>query len=183
VHEFYADAIPDWRSVFNLDHDDLVTSAWDPLDAAPSTSRYFPVDPKIREVEAAPLHPTHITGAAIATAHFDAMCEFLISVAGLSRQREITGGVRSAVFAGALGNPDLSLIEVGENDHVGLRRFSFRLLRETDLSGALAKLQANPSLRFVEDNERRAILLSDPDGFQVEFYWPRRSREVPSLAA
>ncbi|MPS50489.1 VOC family protein [Alcaligenaceae bacterium SAGV3] len=48
VHEFYADSMKDWESVFNLDHDDLVTSRWDPLASERSTTPNYNPAPNLR---------------------------------------------------------------------------------------------------------------------------------------
>jgi catechol 2,3-dioxygenase len=163
-HEFYADVIEDWRQIFNLDHDDLVTSAWDPLAKPPSTEKYYPVDPPLRRVKAAPLQPTRITGATLATRHYPVMRDFLTEVAGLKVLEEIASGSRRTVFTGTTNQPDLTLMEVGQGDPLGLRMFSFQLQADCDLAECAANLaQADgPKPRLVNDPTRQAIVLSDP---------------------
>jgi len=186
VHEFYADAIPDWRTVFNLDHDDLVTAQWDPLCVAPSPATYYPVEPTIRRVDAAPLHPKHISGATLATRDFDAMHRFFVEVGGLTPlEDDGVAGKRRVVLAGGRGHPDLTLIEAAERAPTGLRLFSFVLAKDDDPARAAERLSARgaTTLRKVEDARRRAVVLTDPDGFQVEFYRPVAGELVAPLAA
>jgi len=179
-HEFYADAIPDWRSIFNLNHEDLVTAEWDPVATPPTPTRYYPVDPPIRRVDAAPLHPRRITGATIATRNFAPMVRFFTEVGGLAS----TSGPRRVIFAGTCGHPDLTLVEVADDAPTGLRMFSLLLTADDDLERAADRLAAlGVSLRHIEDERRRALVLTDPDGFQVELYRPLGSQQVEPLAA
>jgi catechol 2,3-dioxygenase len=186
MHEFYADVVEDWRQIFNLDHDDLVTSAWDPLEKSPLTKRYYPTDPAIRHVQQAPLHPRSITGATVATHSLSQMEEFFVSVAGLTPILRLRNGREQAiVFAGAVGRPDLTLVEVGKKERTGLRMFSFQIQPDAALETALTQLaEASAAMKLGGDDDRRSVVLSDPDGFRVEFYWPRSGKPLPpSMAA
>src|SRR5262245_6899077 len=42
--EFYADALADWRTVFNPEQEDLVSGAWTPGATPPSAARHYPVN-------------------------------------------------------------------------------------------------------------------------------------------
>jgi len=185
VHEFYADVIPDWREVFNLEHEDLVTSQWDPEAAPANAAEYYPAKPAIRHVAGAPLQPISITGATFATSRFDAMKDFLVGVAGLEMSELPGPGLRRAQFAGDLGRPDFCLTEVAAGARTGLRLFSFMLEPGTDFA-AVARSLASPGApapRFVEDDRRRAVVLADPDGSAAEFYWPKSGEPLAPLAA
>ena len=185
VHEFYADTIPDWRKVFNLEHEDLVTSEWDPFAVPARTVANYPIDPPVRGVREAPLHPRKITGATFATSRFDDMYRFFTAVCGLSSVADITGGARIAVFAATSGQPDLTLVEVPKGERIGIRMFSFMLASDCDFTSTAGRLAALgvPGSRLVEDNERRSVIIHDPDGFQIEFCWPRKGDAVHPLAA
>jgi catechol 2,3-dioxygenase len=185
MHEFYSDAMPDWWRIFNLEHEDLVTSDWDPFIAPPSTIGHYPVDPPVREVPGSALRPRGITGASIHTNRFDEMKRFFIEIAGLSVTAETDGEVHRAVLAGSCGDPNVTLIAVSNGAPIGLRLFSFQLDGRTGLEAAADGLVAltGERPRVVEDERRRAIVLTDPDGFQVEFYHPRSGEIVEPLAA
>ena len=181
AHEFYADAIPDWRTIFNLEHDDLVTAEWNPLASAPSEERHYPVEPELGRVDGAPLRPLLITGATLATQRFGEMRNFLAEIAGLSLVEEAAD---RAVFAGGCGRPDLTLARVAPGARTGLLLSSFQLDANSDLDAAehlIARLQ-RPVLRRINDDRRQSIVLGDPDGFQVEFYVSKTGGALEPLA-
>lgn len=185
VHEFYSDAMPDWWRIFNLEHEDLVTSDWDPFVAPPSTTCHYPVDPPVREVPGSLLRPRGITGATFTTSRFDEMKRFFVDIAGLSVISERNDEARRAILAGSCGHPDITLVAVTKGAPLGLRLFSFQLDGRTELRAAadgLADLTGGRP-RLVEDKRRCAIVLTDPDGFQVEFYHARSGDIVEPLAA
>jgi catechol 2,3-dioxygenase len=179
VHEFYADSIPDWRQIFNLDHEDLVTAEWDPLVQPSSGSKYYPVDPPIRHVPGAPLEPISITGVTIATTQFEAMKRFMTEVAGLECVDLHGSRPRKARFSGGVGRPDMTLVEAATGQATGLRLFSFAVEPRMDFDATIRKLAAlgvaHPMV--IDDERRRALVLSDPDNFQVEFYLSESDRE------
>jgi len=184
VHEFYADAIPDWRRIFNLEHEDLVTREWDPHGEPPRSDRNYPVTPAIRSVAGAPLSPVRITGATIATRNFDRMKDFFTAVAGLTPESRDFRGKRAVVFSGSRRHPDLTLVEAGDGP-IGLRLFAFSLAENVDLEAAAARLTGvlPEKPRLVQADDRRSLVLRDPDGFQVEFYRSRSGEAVFPLAA
>lgn len=185
VHEFYADAIPDWRKVFNLDHEDLVTSQWDPFAAPAKTVANYPIDPPVRVVRDAPLHPSKISGATFATNRFDEMHRFFTSIGGLYSAAAIAVRPRTAVFAGTCGRPDLTLVEVSKGERIGIRMFSFVLASDCDFTSTVDRLSAFgvKGVRLVEDSERRSLVIDDPDGFGIEFCRPRKGDVAHPLAA
>lgn len=184
MHEFYADIIPQWRDVYNLDHEDLVTSVWDPEATKPTSEKYYPVNPEITHVEGAPLRTMKLTGASIATKRYDEMIEFYTVIGGFGVMQMMEGGQRRAKLSGRCGNADLILSEVGEGEKTGLRTFSFMLDPATDMDKAVAavsaKVESKPAV--VDDNERRSIVLDDLDRlFKVEFYVSKGGQPLASL--
>src|SRR5690606_33794162 len=79
-HEFYADQIRDWRSIYNLDHDDEVTGAWNPLESAPSIEPLYTADPPMRRVPHAPVQTSHLIGVGFTTHDVAGMSKFLEDV-------------------------------------------------------------------------------------------------------
>jgi len=170
-HEFYADALKNWRTIYNLEHEDEVTGAWDPTAKAPDPALYYNVDPALKVVESAPLHPGLLIGATFATSNFDAMADFFSSMGGLAGTPSGARGRRQGVYAGALGRADLTLVEVEAGAATGLSAFQFNLLRPTDIEGLksrCAELGVAAPVMTDADGVRR-IVLKDPDGFQVSF--------------
>lgn len=177
VHEFYADAISDWRQVFNLDHEELLTGEWDPFGALPNSTPYHPTDPQIRQVSGAPLQPIRTAGATFASARFDEMKTFLIDVAGLDCAELPAARPRQALFSGGCGCADITLVEVQANEPVGLRKFAFEVHPSMDFTSIVERLaEVGVHNSRVESSEiRSAVALTDPDGFRVEFYVPKSS--------
>lgn len=174
-HEFYADELQDWRSIYNLDQEDEVTALWDPLAQAPKTDARYNVDPPIRRVDRAPVHPSHLTGIRFATRQFDAMRDFFTSVAGLSVVEETHAPLRQVKLAGALGRADVTLREAQVSEPIGLRSFRLRLNESIDAAAVAARLRESgidASLRMEEDRPGAApeLVLRDPDGFTIEFH-------------
>jgi catechol 2,3-dioxygenase len=176
-HEFYADAIPDWRVVYNLERDDEVTALWDPLESPPSHARNYVVAPRISKVEGAPLNPSHLSGATLATSNFNAMKAFFEEVAGLvlvSHSRR--NGEDTAIFSGGTGGLDLTLAQVTEDARNGLRSFTFELASIADMVALRARLQRASGIEAqIEREPVEALVFSDPDGFGLRFVNPGRS--------
>jgi catechol 2,3-dioxygenase len=166
-HEFYADQMTDWRSVYNLDREDEVSGDWDPLAATVPAQANYNVDPPIRRVEDAPVHPASLTDVVFATRQFDAMRSFLENVAGLTAVGPADGNTNGAVFAGAIHRPDLVLIEAGAGEPVGLRSFTFTS-HEPIVQTEIA--QHGIASEHVRDERGRDVVrVRDPDGFDIRF--------------
>lgn len=171
-HEFYADELRDWRTIYNLDREDEVTGPWDPLAAPPKSDARYNVDPPIRRVDRAPLHPSHLTGASFATRRFDAMLDFFTSVAGLAVVEETAGPLRKATLAGSAGRVDITLQEAPDGEPTGLRSFRFRLNEPVDAEQVVGQLRASGVDASVRNGGQAGteLVLRDPDGFTIEFH-------------
>lgn len=166
-HEFYADELRDWRSIYNLDREDEVTALWDPLARPPRSDANYNVDPPIRRVDRAALHPSHLTGVHFSTRRFDEMKQFFTSVAGLVPVWETSSGVREIHLAGATGRVDLRLTEAAADEPTGLRAFRMRLNESVAPASVAERLSAAGIDASVQNGE---LLLRDPDGFTIEFH-------------
>jgi catechol 2,3-dioxygenase len=167
-HEFYADQMRDWESIYNLDNEDEVTSDWDPYANPPSTERNYNQSFRVRRVDGAPLHPSHLTGCRFATARFDAMRQFFTSVAGLTVvDEDTTPASRRMRLADAVGRPDITVVETAPGEPTGLRGFSFALAEPHDLPAVVRQL-SEQGVETVMQGE--ALCVKDPDGFAVEFH-------------
>lgn len=172
VHEFYADSMKDWESVFNLDHDDLVTSRWDPLASERSTTPNYNPAPNLRRPAPSEMPTRHVTGASLATHRYDEMMRFMLEIAGFRLLAETASPFRSAIFGGSTGRPDLRLTEVGARQKTGFRMFSL-MVDPAGFSRRLADGRVPAMGRHVVHEDREAVLLADPDGFMVELYASR----------
>ena len=173
VHEFYADAMKDWRSVFNLSHDDLVTSQWDPLAATPSHARNYVDDPEIRRPPGSVLQASHLAGAVLRTHDLEAMRGFFETVAGLDVVSEDRAAGR-IVFAGRCGRPELTLLRASAGEAVGFAQASLLLQEPVDMPAALAALDRiglHPAEPGGAD-DGVSLVLADPDGVSIALRSP-----------
>ncbi len=182
VHEFYADMMNDWKSVFNLDTDDLVTSQWQPQPNGASTESFY-VDPARTSPHPGGMIPSEfVTGAWFATRRFDEMKQFMIEVGGFTLVDERRDGLREAVFAGASGRPDLRLTEVDESGQTGFRSFCVKVERGAAATGRFGQARRDAMGLPVEAPDRQGVVVRDPDGFKVELYESRSGRALPPIA-
>lgn len=167
MHEFYADSLDDWRTVFNLELEDEVTAGWDPLASPPSDAHRYPVDPPIRTVADAPLHPVRIVSATLGTHDLDRLTGFYVDVAGLTLEGKDKGEAR---FGGSAGHHDLRIVAVPEGGRTGLLSFAFALPAESDVTAAGKALAAKGIAAEVSGSpDSPALVVTDPDGFRIEF--------------
>jgi len=167
LHEFYADALDDWRTVFNLAIEDEVTAAWDPLGTAPSDVHRYPVDPPIRSVPDAPLHPTRISRATLGTSDLDRMVYFFVDIIGLRLKHR---DHRMARFGGSAGGEDLHVAKIPEGAKIGLQALTFVVPNDCDIAAAATTLNENGVYAALSACSAGPLLtVTDPDGFRIEF--------------
>jgi len=167
MHEFYADVLEDWRSVFNLELEDEVTAVWDPLSSTPSEARNYPVDPPIRSVPSAPLRLLRITDATLATGDLDRLVDFFTDVAGLTPKDKSSGEV---VFSGSAGGHDLRIVTSESGGKLGLQAFAFAVTDDCDISAAAKTLSDKGIATSLSKTAQGSVLsLTDPDGFRITF--------------
>ena len=173
LNEFYADAMHDWRSVFNPDRDDLVSSHWDPLAARRSAEPMYPANPRLRVVEGAVFHALRITRAVLVAADLERLRRFYEDIGGLEPAHEDPDG-GFVCLRGTSSNCDLVLFAARDGLAPGLHHVSFELDDGTDLDAAAAAL---PDLGYeiehrVDAETKRSVFIRDPDGIGVELYRP-----------
>lgn len=180
-NEFYADAIEDWRTIFNPDHETLVTGNWDPLARPPSAAKYYNASPEIRRVPDAIFHPIRITHAILVANDLTKLREFYEHVGGLTPIDEQGG--KFVTLRAAAGGFDLALVSAQSNLKPGLFLMSYQLADEGDLEGAERKLQQAgiPILTKINLPGKRGIVIADPDGRAVEFYYRTGSERQTAL--
>lgn len=170
-HEFYADAIEDWRSIYHLGREDEVSSTWQPGSVGDPTPKFDPA-PAFRKIADAAIHPSHLIAATFATHHFDAMLDFFVNVGGLAAVATTHDNGRSVRLAGSAKRPDLHLNEVASDDATGLRSFTFALLDDDVDVKQLAdrcKSSGVAAPRISESSAAQRIAVTDPDGFDIAF--------------
>jgi hypothetical protein len=161
--------------VYNLDRDDEVTAHWDPLAKAADATPFYIDEAPISRVDDAPLHPSCLCGATIATSNFEAMWAFFAEVAGLAPlDTQRRDGKRHAQFAGGVGRIDLTLAEVRGDARRGLQSFTFELDAPSDLAslGRALNERTGIAVHVDRDERRDALTFDDPDGFALRFVNP-----------
>lgn len=179
LHEFYADIVEDWRTIFNPDREDLVTGHWAP-DAQPaSETRYWAKEPETRVVKDAIFHPRRMARAVLVAKDFARLKAFYIDIAGL----EPVDASRSADCALLRGSAtrdgwDLALFAPREGLVPGLHHSVFEVTDERELLAAERRASAagTPIEMILDRPDKRSIFIRDPDGMRYEFRVKRPGR-------
>lgn len=171
LHEFYADIIEDWRTIFNPQREDLVTSHWEPAAGAPSKTHYWPRNPEIRSVSGAVFNAKRTAGAVLVSKDFARMKAFFIDVAGL---RPVDGEAEDRVLLRGPATSsgwDLALFAPRQGLASGLHHTVFEVADEAKLIGAERKAGASGTeIEMIVDRpHKRSVFIRDPDGMLVEF--------------
>lgn len=177
-HELYADTIVRWRDVFNLEHEELVSEAWDWENAGEGRGP-MPQDPTDRRrVDAALFHPRRITHATLAVRHFDETLSFLSEVAGLDVSGQSDG---IALLHGSKSPLDLVLLSAKHVEQPGLRAIAFEVESEDDLTASAngASARGVEIVAAFDLPHKRSYCVVDPDGVLVEFSYRSASPAVP----
>jgi catechol 2,3-dioxygenase len=172
LNEFYADAMDDWRTVFNPDREDLISGHWDPLAAPRDTRPRYSPNPDLRQVEGAAFHSLRITHAVLVAKDLERLRRFYEDVGGLTPVSEAPDGA-FLCLKGTSARYDLVLFPEREGLAPGLHHVAFEV-GDADLEpGAemLKSLGFEAERRF-EIESKRSIFVKDPDGIGIEFYTP-----------
>ena len=183
LHEFYADALKDWRSIFNPSRDDLVSGEWNPEAALPTQEPKWHLAPERRRVPSAVFHPVRITHAALAVRDLDKMRRFFTEVGGLE---PVPGGEAEGIslLRGA-ASPGLDLVLTAARDDIapGMHHASYEVESEDELrqSESAARKKGIEIEMILDRPSKRSIFVRDPDRMLIEFY-VRRGAEREDLA-
>jgi catechol 2,3-dioxygenase len=169
LNEFYVDVMKDWRSVFNLSDESLISSEWDPAAKTPSTERMYDERPNADTVPGAIFDPVSIAHAIVATKNFEKMRDFYVGVAGLAPVEEVPG--RQVLLKGATGKLALVLVNRAELKS-GPHTLAFRLKDDVDLAACRKALEAAgvKIIKQIDTPAKQAIAIADPDGLVLEFH-------------
>jgi catechol 2,3-dioxygenase len=175
VHQFYADMVKDWRTVFTGGELDLhANPPWTPGSPAPHTERRFDLDPEIRRDPNAPLHPLRIAHSALVTPDLARARRFYVDIAGLAVAHEKPGG--PIYLRGKASVCDL-IVAAGSRSEQHHAAFEVDPSENLDAAETkLAKLGV-PVVRSVDTPFKRSIFIRDPDGIVLEFFFRRASLE------
>jgi catechol 2,3-dioxygenase len=175
-HEFYADIIEDWRTVFNMHNRDLITSFWDPT-AKDMTRKSYWAEPKdVSVVRNAVFHPRRTARAVLVAKDYEAMKRFFLEVAGMSPVNDIgsrdyilfQGTSKKDAWHGALFAPRYHLT-------AGLHHAVFEMADEKQLREAEDRAGASGvEVEMIVDRaHKRSVFVRDPDNLLMEFRYDR----------
>lgn len=179
LHEFYADVVDDWRTVFNPQREDLVTSQWEPAAQLPSEASRWPRDPQIRVVPDAVFKPKRMARAAIVAKDFPRLKAFFIEVAGLEPVVDMQTDDCVLLRGSATRDGwDLALFAPRHGLQPGLHHAVFEMTDEAELIAAERKASASGTdIELIIDRpDKRSIFIRDPDGMRFEFRCARPGR-------
>lgn len=179
LHEFYADIVEDWRTIFNPSREDLITGDWKP-DAQPaSTTRHWAKEPEVRVVNDAVFHPKRMARAALVAKDLPRLKAFYVDVAGLEQVDESPSGDVVLLRGSATRDGwDLALFAPREGLSPGLHHSVFEMTDERELLAAERRASAagTPIEMILDRPDKRSIFIRDPDGMRYEFRASRPAR-------
>ena len=172
LHEFYADALTDWRSIFNPTREDLVSGDWNPDAVEPMQEPHWHAHPEVRRVPNAVFHPARITHAGLAVRDFAGMRQFFTEVAGLDPVPGRT--TDDVVCLRGAASPGLDLILIAARDGIapGMHHTAYQVKSEDELLASERAARDNRvEIELIVDRpSKRSIFVRDPDRMLVEFY-------------
>jgi catechol 2,3-dioxygenase len=189
LHEFYADALKNWRSIFNPSREDLVSGDWNPDAAPPMQEPNWDPKPEMRRVPGAVFHPTRVTHAGLAVRDLGGMRAFFTEIGGLE---PVPGGEAEGIVllrGAASPGPDLVLIEARNGIMPGIHHTAYQVASEEELlASERAARDKGIEIELILDRpSKRSIFVRDPDRMLIEFYVRRDaaredlSRATPAL--
>ena len=179
--EFYCDTVKDWRKVLHRDMD-LITSSWDPEAAEPFTDGRYDLNPEIRVVDGAPVHPRRLTHIVLCTNDVGKMVDYYGRVAGMTTVWSAKDGA-AVCLRGSLPSYRYNLAFV-RTPEPSYHHVSFELADVSKVDAAEKALtKAGIAIeKSIDHPSKRSIFLMDPDNMRIELY-ARRSPDFADLAA
>lgn len=170
-HEFYADTVSDWRTIFSPDRKDLITSRWDPEIGAPDNNSYWARDPEVRKVSTAAFHPRRTSGAVLITKNFSEMRSFFIDAVGMTPIVDVPNDYVLLRSEALHTTWDLALFAPRSQLVTGLHHVIFEITDEGELIDGERKVNAlGSTIELIIDRpHKRSVFVRDPDGMLVEF--------------
>jgi len=166
-HEFYADIVEDWRDIFNLDREDLVSGKWEWNKKPPDENAYYPKGPKRRRVAGAPFGTVRISHARLVARDYPAVLDFFCNIGGMEL---VDSGEDIAFLRNKSSDLDLILISDKYDLEPGLHSTSFLIDNDTVLTEAQKMLEDRGMSPVLTTDRKQGLMMSDPDGVQIEFY-------------
>jgi catechol 2,3-dioxygenase len=184
--ELYADSTPDWRGTYAGLGDELMSERWDPLAAPPSEIQNYTVDMNHLPEPTGLARPLRTARAAVVVSDLPAARGYYVDVIGLEVVEEDLGDLRWSILGGAVGLPDLLVLEQLQDEPLGFHHFSLELPSLAEFAATQDRLKEAgiPIERDTSTAFKRGLVLVDPDGIRVELFaaHPEVSGDYRSIA-
>lgn len=169
LHEFYADAVVDWRPIFHGEME-LITGLWDPEAQPPNEDPRYAPDPELYGVEGAPLRPLRIMHAGLTVSDLDKSVRWFVEVAGLDLSYRAEDD-SFAILSGGIDRADLKLFQTEADEATGLHHVGFALESDAAVEQSKRDLAARdiPIEKEVDASGKHSLFILDPDGIRWEF--------------
>jgi len=167
--EFYCDTVKNWRGVLHGEMD-LITSAWTPGETEPFVEPRYELNPEIRTIDKAPVHPRRVTHVVLVTTNVDRLTQFYRRVGGM----DIVHATRGAHLCFLRGSHGAYRFHLGicEGSQNAYHHVSFELADAKAVDAAERQVRARGIVpeRSIDDGWKRSFFLVDPDGLRSEYY-------------
>ncbi|HEY1723008.1 MAG TPA: VOC family protein [Magnetospirillaceae bacterium] len=167
--EFYCDTVKDWRRVLHGEMD-LITSAWTPGQEEPFADPRYDINPEVRHVDQARVHPHRVTHVVLVTQNIDRMSQFYARIGGMDVVHTAAGG-RVFFMRGSHDGYRYNLA-ICEGEQNAYHHISFELESDKAVAEAERRLREvgiKPE-RSIDNDWKRSFFLIDPDGLRSEYY-------------
>jgi catechol 2,3-dioxygenase len=173
--EFYCDTVKDWRKVLHGEMD-LITGNWTPGETKPFTDSLYELNPPIREVANAPMHPRRVTHAVLLTDDLDGLARFYTSVGGLDVAHRSKGAVWLR-GSQAHYRCNLAILKREPGQTKGYHHVSFDLVDVAAVEAAEEALNARgiKPEKSIDNEWKRSFFVLDPDGLRSQYVTYKRS--------
>lgn len=173
--EFYCDTVKDWRKVLHGEMS-LITGIWNPEEGTPFADGRYDLNPEVRTVTDAPVHPRRITHAVLFTADLPRLRKFYTEIGGLNVVGEEAGG-KVLYLRGSQASYRHHLVLVA-GSAPSYHHSAFELADEKAVEQAerqLAGVGIKP-VKIVDQPWKKSFFLKDPDGLLTEYYAVRSGK-------
>ena len=187
LHEFYADARKDWRTVFHGPVDlGLVTSQWDPaIEENPIEDHNWDPNPEWHHQEGGLVRALRAGRTVFHVSDLDKVMPFYTDIGGF----DLCYQAPDKSYAYLRGEAEQSGYDIAllRNDHdtpLGYHHIACEVPDEATLEESKKKLAdaGIETVLEVDDSRKRSFFLHDPDKLLVEFY-VERAPDYAGLAA
>lgn len=169
--EYTVDMLSNWRDYrrpgIKLEHTDYV-----PGQEKPRTETFINLNPEVRRVEGAALHPKRSAHSMIVAHDFTKMRRFYIDAVGLREMFLAPNGDFSVLHGKDFPGYSFVLAAESPNRPAGVHHISFEMVSADEIRGAEKSLAAHGvEIEYkIEHPKKQVVCFRDPDGVLVQCF-------------